>query len=106
EEGDYYTPAGESLRKPFLRAPLEFSRISSGFTNARFHPILKQWRAHRGVDYAAPTGTPIMATADGTIEYSGWQNGYGNLIILKHRGEYSTAYGHLSAFKKGIQKAG
>lgn len=104
EEGDYYTPAGESLRKPFLRAPLEFSRISSGFTNARFHPILKQWRAHRGVDYAAPTGTPVMATADGTVEYSGWQNGYGNLVVLRHRDEYSTAYGHLSAFKKGIQK--
>lgn len=105
EEGDYYTPAGDSLRKPFLRAPLEFSRVSSGFSNARFHPILKQWRAHRGVDYAAPTGTPVMATADGTVEYSGWQNGYGNLIILKHRGEYSTAYGHLSTFKKGLQKS-
>lgn len=105
EGGDYYTPSGESLRKPFLRAPLEFSRISSGFTNARFHPILKQWRAHRGVDYAAPTGTPVMATADGTVEYSGWQNGYGNMIVLKHKGEYSTAYGHLSAFKKGIKKA-
>lgn len=105
EEGDYYTPSGESLRKPFLRAPLEFSRISSGFTNARFHPILKQWRAHKGVDYAAPIGTPVMATADGTVEYSGWQNGYGNLVVLKHRGEYSTAYGHLSAFRKGMQKA-
>lgn len=104
EEGDYYTPTGESLRKPFLRAPLEFSRISSGFTNARFHPILKQWRAHRGIDYAASTGTPVMATADGIVEYNGWKNGYGNLIILKHRGEYSTAYGHLSSFKKGIQK--
>lgn len=105
EDGDYYTPSGESLRKPFLLAPLEFSRISSGFTNARFHPILKQWRAHRGVDYAAPTGTPVKATADGTVEYSGWQNGYGNLIVLKHSGKYSTAYGHLSALKKGIQKA-
>jgi murein DD-endopeptidase MepM/ murein hydrolase activator NlpD len=65
---------------------------------------LKQWRAHKGIDYAAPTGTPVMATADGTIEYTGRKNGYGNLIVLKHRGEYSTAYGHLSAFKKGIQK--
>ncbi|CAE6501783.1 MAG TPA: peptidase M23 [Nitrosomonas nitrosa] len=106
EEGDYYTPTGESLRKPFLRAPLEFSRISSGFSNARFHPILKQWRAHRGIDYAAPKGTPVMATADGVVEYSGWQNGYGNLVILKHHGEYSTAYGHLSGFKKGLRKAG
>lgn len=103
-EGDYYTPSGQNLRKPFLRAPLEFSRISSGFTNARFHPILKQWRAHKGIDYAAPSGTPVMATADGVVEFKGWQNGYGNMIILKHRGEYSTAYGHLSSFGRGLQK--
>lgn len=103
-EGDYYTPNGENLRKPFLRTPLEFSRISSGFTNARFHPILKQWRAHKGIDYAAPTGTPVMATADGVVEFKGWQNGYGNMIILKHRGEYSSAYGHLSSFGRGLQK--
>lgn len=103
EQGDYFTPEGESLRKPFLMAPLKFSRISSGFSNARYHPILKRWKAHKGVDYAAPTGTPIMATADGVVEYRGMQRGYGNLIVLKHNGQYSSAYGHLSAFGKNIQ---
>ncbi|WP_396956347.1 peptidoglycan DD-metalloendopeptidase family protein [Nitrosomonas sp.] len=102
--GEYYTPAGESLRRPFLMAPLKFSRISSGFSNARYHPILKRWRAHKGVDYAAPRGVPVMATADGTVEYKGWQNGYGNLVVLKHNGRYSSAYGHLSGFDKRLQK--
>jgi len=104
EKGGYYTPEGESLRRPFLMAPLKFSRISSGFTTARYHPILKRWRAHRGVDYAAPTGVPVMATADGTVEYKGWQSGYGNLIVLKHNGQYSSAYGHLSGFDRKLQK--
>jgi len=99
----YYTPAGESLRKAFLKAPLEFSRISSGFTNARFHPVLKEWRAHRGVDYAAPTGTPVKATANGTVSFAGTQRGYGKLIILKHSGPYETAYGHLSRFASGLK---
>lgn len=103
-EGDYFTPNGESLRKPFLMAPLKFSRISSGFTNARYHPILKRWRAHRGIDYAAPTGTPIMATADGIVQFRGWQNGYGNLVVLKHDAQYSSAYGHLSTFSKSLQQ--
>lgn len=104
EEGDYYTPRGESLRKPFLLAPLKFSRISSGFSNARYHPILKRWRAHRGIDYAAPTGTPVMATANGVVEFKGWQNGYGNLIVLKHDAQYSSAYGHLSGFSSNLQR--
>lgn len=103
-EGSYYTPEGESLNKPFLMAPLKFSRISSGFTQARYHPILKRWRAHRGIDYAAPKGTPVMATADGTVEFKGWQKGYGNLIVLKHDTQYSSAYGHLSGFDKKLQK--
>ena len=98
----YYTPGGESLRKAFLKAPLEFSRISSGFTNARFHPVLKKWRAHRGIDYAAPTGTPVKATANGTVTFAGTQRGYGKLIILKHNSKYETAYGHLSGFAKGL----
>ncbi|MCP5274705.1 MAG: peptidoglycan DD-metalloendopeptidase family protein [Burkholderiales bacterium] len=100
----YYTPDGESLRKAFLKAPLEFSRISSGFTNARFHPVLKKWRAHKGIDYAAPTGTPVKATANGTVTFAGTQRGYGKLIIVKHDGKYETAYGHLSGFAKGLTK--
>lgn len=100
----YYTPEGESLRKAFLLSPLAFSRVSSGFTNARFHPILKEWRAHRGIDYAAPTGTPVRATANGIILYSGSQKGYGNLVVLKHNGKYESAYGHLSRFASGMGK--
>lgn len=99
----YYAPDGKSLRKAFLRSPLEFSRISSGFSGARFHPVLQTWRAHKGVDYAAPTGTRVKATASGTVAFAGWQNGYGNVIILQHQGQYSTAYGHLSAFAKGLR---
>ncbi len=99
----YYAPDGKSLRKAFLRSPLEFSRISSGFSSARFHPVLQTWRAHKGVDYAAPTGTRVKATASGTVAFAGWQNGYGNVIILQHQSQYSTAYGHLSAFAKGLR---
>jgi murein DD-endopeptidase MepM/ murein hydrolase activator NlpD len=102
--GGYYTPDGKSLRKAFLRSPLEFSRITSGFTSARFHPVLKEWRAHKGVDYGAPIGTRVKATADGVVTFAGRQNGYGNLIVLQHQGQYSTAYGHLSGFAKGLHK--
>lgn len=102
--GGYYTPEGKNLRKAFLRSPLEFSRVTSGFTNARYHPVLKEWRAHRGVDYGAATGTRVKAVADATVEVIGKQNGYGNLIVLKHQGQYSTAYGHLSRFAKGLRK--
>lgn len=102
-KGEYYTPEGKPLKKAFLRSPLEFSRISSGFS-MRFHPILKTWRAHKGVDYAAPTGTKVKAVADAVVEFAGQQNGYGNFIILKHSGNYSTAYGHLSGFAKGVRK--
>lgn len=102
--GSYYTPDGKSLRKAFLRSPLEFSRITSGFTNARLHPILQQWRAHKGVDYGAPTGTKVRATGSGTVEFIGRQGGYGNLVILRHQGRYSTAYGHLSSFAPQLRK--
>jgi murein DD-endopeptidase MepM/ murein hydrolase activator NlpD len=101
--GGYYTPDGKNIRKAFLRSPLEFSRISSGFSLSRYHPVLKEWRAHKGVDYAAPVGTRVRATADGTVEFIGKQGGYGNLIVLKHQGQYSTAYGHLSSFAKGLR---
>jgi murein DD-endopeptidase MepM/ murein hydrolase activator NlpD len=94
----YYTADGKNLRKAFLRSPLEFSRVTSGFTNARFHPILQTWRAHMGVDYGAPTGTSVRTTADGMIQFAGVQSGYGNVVIVKHHGAYSTVYAHLSGF--------
>ena len=100
----YYTPEGNNLRKAFLRSPLEFSRITSGFSSARFHPVLKTWRAHKGVDYGASTGTRVRATSDGVIALLGKQNGYGNLIVVQHKGSFSTAYGHLSAFAKGLRR--
>ena len=100
----YYTPEGMSLRKAFLRSPLEFSRVSSGFTHARFHPVLKTWRAHKGVDYAAPSGTRIRATADGIVSFAGGERGYGNLVVVQHTNKYSTAYGHLSQFARGVKR--
>jgi murein DD-endopeptidase MepM/ murein hydrolase activator NlpD len=102
QDGDgrdaWYTHDGRSTRKAFLRSPVEFSRMTSGFSFARFHPILQTWRAHRGVDYAAPEGTPVRATADGTVTYASTQNGYGNVVMIRHHGEYSTVYAHLSRF--------
>ena len=103
-QGGYYTFEGKNIRKAFLRSPLEFSRVTSGFTNARFHPILQQWRAHKGIDYAAPTGTRVKATGDGVVEFSGRQGGYGNLVVLRHQSQYTTWYGHLSAFARGMRK--
>lgn len=99
----YYTPDGHSMKRAFLKSPIPFSRISSGFSSARYHPVLKEWRAHKGVDYAAPTGTPIRAIADGRVEFAGRKGGYGNLIVLRHQRPYSTAYGHLSRYAKGIR---
>lgn len=101
---DYFTPEGKPLHKTFLRSPLEFSRISSGFTLARFHPVLKRWRAHKGVDYAAPIGTRIKATADGTVLFAGQQGGYGNVVMLQHAAGVTTVYGHLSRFAAGLRK--
>lgn len=102
--GGYYTPDGKNLRKAFLRSPLEFSRITSGFSSARYHPVLKEWRAHKGVDYGAPSGTRVKATADGSVAFVGRQNGYGNLIVLQHQGRFETVYGHLSGFANGLRK--
>jgi murein DD-endopeptidase MepM/ murein hydrolase activator NlpD len=101
--GGYYTPDGRNMRKSFLRSPLEFSRISSGFSLSRFHPVLQSWRAHKGVDYAAATGTRVKATADGYVQFAGHQGGYGKLVVLRHMNGYTTAYGHLSAFAKGLR---
>jgi len=94
----YYSEDGRPLRKWFLRTPVEFTRISSTFTAGRMHPILGTMRAHRGVDYAAPTGTPVRAAGDGKIVFRGWQNGYGNVVVLQHGGHFSTLYGHMSKF--------
>ncbi|MFZ9467172.1 MAG: peptidoglycan DD-metalloendopeptidase family protein [Limnohabitans sp.] len=93
--GDYYTMNGQNLRRAYLASPLAFSRVTSGF-KMRFHPILQTWRAHLGVDYGAPTGTPVRAVGDGVVETAGWQNGYGNMVTIKHRNGHSTVYAHLS----------
>jgi murein DD-endopeptidase MepM/ murein hydrolase activator NlpD len=102
--GGYYTPEGKNLRKAFLRSPLEFSRVTSGFSLARFHPIFKNWRAHTGVDFAAPSGTRVLATADGIVDFAGPKGGYGNAIEIKHQSPYSTLYAHLSAFAPSIHR--
>ncbi|MGY6268515.1 peptidoglycan DD-metalloendopeptidase family protein [Achromobacter denitrificans] len=103
KSGSYYDFEGTSLRGAFLRTALKFSRISSTF-GMRMHPIHKTWTGHKGVDYAAPSGTPIHSTADGTVEFSGWQNGYGNVVIVKHHGKYSTLYAHQSRIAQGVTK--
>ena len=94
----FYSEDGRPLRKSLLRTPVKFTRISSRFSMARSHPILGYTRAHKGVDYAAPTGTPIHAAGDGVIAYRGWENGYGRFVLIRHNAEYSTAYGHMSGF--------
>jgi murein DD-endopeptidase MepM/ murein hydrolase activator NlpD len=94
----YYSPDGKSLRKAFLRAPLEFSRVSSGFNTGRFHPILNRIRAHKGTDYAAPIGTPVRAAGDGRVIFAGIKGGYGNVVEIDHGRGIVTRYGHLSRF--------
>jgi murein DD-endopeptidase MepM/ murein hydrolase activator NlpD len=105
EEG-YYDRSGESLRRAFLRAPLEFRRISSAFSRSRFHPILQANRPHNGIDYAAATGTPVRAVADATVRRAGWAGGFGNLVELQHRRGYMTRYAHLHGFARGIRPGG
>jgi murein DD-endopeptidase MepM/ murein hydrolase activator NlpD len=102
--GSYYTPEGESLRRAFLKSPLEFSRISSGYSRGRRHPILGGVRPHLAVDYAAPSGTPVLAVADGVVKFAGRKGGYGNTITLRHRAKYETMYSHLSRLGKGIRR--
>ncbi len=94
-KGGYYTLDGQSLRRAYLASPMEFSRVSSGF-KMRFHPILQTWRAHLGVDYAAPTGTAVRSIGDGVVEFAGVQNGFGNVVFIKHRNNHTTVYAHLS----------
>lgn len=100
---DYYTEEGKSLRKAFLRAPLNYKYISSYFSKNRLHPILRTWHPHLAIDYAAPTGTPISTIGDGTVIYVGWESGYGNYIKIRHPNNYVSAYGHLSRFVKGLK---
>lgn len=100
---EYFDHEGNSLRKAFLKAPLDIFRITSRFTNARFHPILKRYRAHHGVDYAAPVGTPVKSIGAGTVIAKGYQSGGGNFLKVKHNSVYTTTYMHLSKFAKGIQ---
>ena len=99
----YLTPDGHSLRKAFLRTPVNFSRISSHFSLGRKHPILHKLRAHKGVDYAAPTGTPVKASGDGKVAFVGTKGGYGKTVVLQHGQGYSTLYAHLSRFTKGLR---
>lgn len=100
---EYFDLNGSSLRKAFLKAPLDFFRITSRFSNARFHPILKRYRAHHGVDYAAPVGTPVKSIGAGTVIAKGYQGGGGNYIKVQHNSVYTTTYMHLSKFAKGLQ---
>jgi len=102
--GSYFDSEGESLRKMFLRAPLSYSRISSTFTHRRYHPVLKIYRPHYGIDYAAPTGTPVSAIGRGTVTYKGWKGGYGNFVEIRHNDTYKTTYGHLSRYAPGLSK--
>ncbi len=100
----YYTPDGQSLRRTFLRSPVKYSRITSRFSKRRLHPVLKKWRAHKGVDYAGPTGTPVLATAHGRVAQIGNQGGYGKTVVLQHGGAYSTLYAHLSRYPKNLRR--
>jgi len=102
---EYYTPEGTSMRKRFLRTPVDFTRISSKF-GKRFHPVLNRLRQHKGVDYAAPRGTPIKSAGDGKITFIGKKGGYGNTVMIQHAGRYSTVYAHIQKFKRGLKKGG
>jgi len=101
---DYYDAEGRSLRKAFLKAPLSFRRVSSGFSKSRLHPVLKIRRAHNGTDYVAPKGTPVSAIGNGQVLAAGHQGGYGKLVVIRHPNGYKTSYGHLSGFARGVRK--
>jgi murein DD-endopeptidase MepM/ murein hydrolase activator NlpD len=101
--GDYFDEQANSLRKAFLKSPLKYSRLTSGFTRRRFHPVQKRWKAHLGTDYAAPRGTPILATGDGKVIEARFKRFNGNYVKIKHNGTYSTQYLHMKAIKKGVR---
>ena len=94
-KGSYFGLDGQSKQRSLLSSPLEFSRVTSGFA-MRMHPILNTWKQHNGVDYGAPSGTPVRTIGDGVVEFAGWQNGYGNVVHVKHNGDLTTVYAHLS----------
>lgn len=100
---EYFDESGNNMRGTFLRTPMKISRITSGFSNNRTHPVLQEGRAHKGVDYAAPRGTPVLATSDGRVSFLGSKDGYGKTVVLKHGGEYATLYAHLSSFKSKLK---
>ena len=99
----YYAPDGASLQKEFLRSPLNYRRISSGFSRSRYHPVLKRYMPHLGIDYAAAAGTPVVTIGDGTVAFAGWKRGYGNYVEVRHNHSYTTTYGHLSRIARGIR---
>lgn len=103
-KADYFDAEGRSLRKAFLKAPLSYRRISSGFSKSRLHPVLKVRRAHHGMDYVAPKGTPVSAIGSGQVLAAGWQGGYGRLVVIRHPNGYKTLYGHLSGIARGVRK--
>ncbi len=103
-DAQYYDPSGHSMRKEFLRNPIDFARISSRFNLKRKHPVLNKFRAHRGTDYAAPTGTPIKSTGDGKVIFAGRKGGFGNCVIIQHGSRYQTLYAHLSKFNRNARK--
>lgn len=100
----YFTPQGKSMKKAFLRTPVEFTRISSRFNPNRLHPVFKTKRPHRGVDYAAPTNTPIKAAGDGRVKFAGWQNGFGKVVYIEHPNNVVTVYAHANKLKRGLKK--
>ncbi len=100
----YFDPTGQSVRKAFLKSPLNYRRISSRFSYSRFHPIFKRYRPHLGVDYAAPIGTPVVASGDGVVVFAGWRKGFGKIIEIRHPNGFVTTYGHLLSFARGIRK--
>ncbi len=104
EIASYYAPNGQSLKRMFLKSPIKFGRITSGFSTSRFHPILQTSRPHNGVDYGAPVGTPVLAVGKGTVEFAAYNGGSGKMIRIRHNGIYSTAYLHLSGFAPGLRR--
>jgi murein DD-endopeptidase MepM/ murein hydrolase activator NlpD len=101
---DYFDPKGKSLKKMFLKSPLQYRRISSYFSKRRYHPILKIYRPHYGIDYVAPVGTPVSSIGDGTVTFAGWKGGYGKIVYVAHAKGFQSGYGHLSKFARGIRK--